>query len=200
MRQILDFGEVRRGLLGVNIQTIDEESAEILGTEVTSGALVSAIEPGSAAESAGLQVDDIIVGINDRKIDDAGELRNAIGLKGSGELVNIEFVRDGRVRMVEARLGQQSASAPASGSEIHPGLAGAQFAGSSTSNSGGLEVVSVEPDSVAAQRGLRSGDILLQVNRRPVQNLQQLQEIAAANTRLFLLVRRGDRELLLQIR
>ena len=74
MRQILDFGEVRRGLLGVSIQTIDSESAKALGAEVESGALVSAVEPGSAAEDAGIQVDDIIVRVNDDRIDNSREL------------------------------------------------------------------------------------------------------------------------------
>ncbi len=199
MRQILDFGEVRRGLLGVSIQTIDKESAKALGAEVDSGALVSAIEPGSAAEDAGLHVDDIIIGVNDKKIDNSRELANAIGLKGSGEIVDIEFVRDGRTRKVQARLGRRTIT-QSSGSDIHPGLQGARFATSSASATGGVDVTEVEPGSAAAQRGLRSGDVIIAVNRQQVQNLQQLQEIADANRILFLLVQRGDRTLMLQIR
>jgi len=199
MRQILDFGEVRRGLLGVTIQTIDEETAEALGTEVDSGALVSDIEPGSAAEEAGLKVDDIIVSINERKIDSSRELANAIGLKGSGEAVDIEFVRDGRRQTVQATLGQQTTTQSV-GVDIHPGLSGAQFASATTSGTVGVEVTEVEAGSPAAQRGLRSGDVIVQVNRRQVQSLQTLQEIAADNRILFLLVQRGDRSLMLQIR
>ena len=199
MRQILDFGEVRRGLLGVSIQTIDTESAKALGAEVDSGALVSAIEPGSAAEAAGLRVDDIIVKVNDKKIDNSRELANAIGLKGSGEMVDIEFVREGRTREVRATLGQRTIT-QSSGSDIHPGLQGARFATSSASATGGVEVTEVEQGSAAAQRGLRSGDVIIAVNRQQVQNLQQLQEIADANRILFLLVQRGDRSLMLQIR
>lgn len=199
MRQILDFGEVRRGLLGVSIQTIDKESAQALGAEVDSGALVSSIEPGSAAEEAGLLVDDIIVRVNDKKIDNSRELANAIGLKGSGEQVEIEYVRGGSTNMVTATLGQRTVTR-IDGSEIHPGLAGAQFATASTNTSGGIEVSDVQDGSVAAQRGLRSGDIITAVNRRQVQNLQQLREVAAGNNILFLLVLRGDRSLMLQIR
>lgn len=199
MRQILDFGEVRRGLLGVTITTIDEESAKALGAEVDSGALVSNIEPGSAAEKAGLLVDDIITRVDDKKIDNSRELANAIGLKGSGEEIGIEFVRDGKSHSVTATLGQQSVSRSA-GTEIHPGLAGAQFATSSTSTAGGVVVTEVEPGSPAAQRGLRSGDVIIAVNRRPVQDLRELRAVAQGNRILFLLVRRGDRQLMLQIR
>ncbi len=199
MRQILDFGEVRRGLLGVSIQTIDAESAKALGAEVDSGALVSAIEPGSAAETAGLHVDDIIVRVNDKKIDNSRELANAIGLKGSGEIIDIEFVRDGRNRRVRATLGQRTIT-QSSGSDIHPGLQGARFATSSANATGGIAVTEVLPGSAAAQRGLRSGDIIIEVNQQQVQNLQQLQEIADTDRILFLLVQRGDRSLMLQIR
>ena len=199
MRQILDFGEVRRGLLGVTITTIDEDGAKVLGAEVDSGALVSNIEPGSAAEQAGLQVDDIIIRVDDKKIDNSLELRNSIGLKGSGEQVDIEFVRDGKSRKVTAILGQQTAGR-SGGTEIHPGLQGAQFASSSLSDDVGVDVTEVEPGSPAAQRGLLSGDTIIAVNRRPVEDLRELRAVAQGNRILFLLVQRGDRKLMLQIR
>jgi len=199
MRQILDFGEVRRGLLGVTIQTIDEESAKALGTDVERGALITGIEPGSAAEQAGLRVDDIIVAVDKRRIGNNRELANAIGLRGSGESVDIEYVRDGRHRNVTAELGQRTAE-QISGAGIHRGLAGAVFATSATSAADGIEVESVESGSPAAQRGLRAGDVITAVNRQPVRNLQQLREVAAGNSILFLLVRRGDRQLMLQVR
>jgi len=199
MRQILDFGEVRRGLLGVTITTIDKEGALALGAEVDSGALVSTIEPGSAAEKAGLQVDDIIVRVDDKDIDDSLELRNSIGLKGSGEEVEIEFVRNGKTSNVTAILGQQSTSR-SGGTEIHPGLQGAQFASSSTSSGAGVDVTDVEPGSPAAQRGLRADDTIIAVNRRSIGDLRELRAVAQDNRILFLLVQRGDRQLMLQIR
>ena len=199
MKQILDFGEVRRGLLGVSIQTIDREVARALETSVDSGALISQIEPGSAAEDAGLRVDDIIVEVNDEKISAASELRNAIGLMGSGELVDIKYIRDGEPLSTTATLGQQK-TAPSVGVDVHPGLNGAEFASSSASTIRGIEVLSVEPDSPAAQRGLRTGDVITAVNRREVRTLSQLAEIAAVNQILFLLVQRGDRAIMLQIR
>ncbi len=199
MRQLLDFGEVRRGLLGVSIQTIDAEVAKALDASVDSGALVALVEPGSAAEKAGLKVDDIIVEVNGKKISGAAELRNTIGLMGSGERVRIRYLRGGKIESTTATLGQQQ-TVRSVGSAIHPGLEGAQFATAAATSDSGVEVVSVEPGSPAAQRGLRSGDIITAVNRRPVRNLQQLTDIASNNRILFLLVQRGDRALMLQIR
>lgn len=199
MRQILDFGEVRRGLLGVTIQTMDKESADALGTDIDRGALITGIEPGSAAEKAGLKVDDIITGVNDERIDDNRELANAIGLRGSGEEVRIDYVRNGRSGSVVAELGQQAAQS-VRGERIHPRLEGALFPRSSTNAGSGVEVGSVEPDSPAAQRDLRAGDIIIQANRRVVRNLNELQQVASGSRILFLLVQRGDRQLMLQIR
>lgn len=199
MRQLLDFGEVRRGLLGVSIQTIDAEIAEALEATVDSGALISSVEPASAAEDAGLQVDDIIVEVNGKKIEGAAELRNAIGLMGSGEKVAIRYIRDGKTRTANATLGQQQ-TLRSDGSDIHPGLEGAQFASTTTTGDAGIEVTSVADGSPAAQRGLRAGDVITAVNRRRVTNLQQLAAIAADNSILFLMVRRGERSLMLQIR
>jgi serine protease Do/serine protease DegQ len=199
MSQILDFGEIRRGLLGVRIQTVDNETAAALETDVESGALITNIEPDSAAEKAGLEVGDIIVGVNDKEISDASELRNTIGLMRSGETVNLRFVRESKERTAKATLGQAVAQ-QLTGAEIHPGLEGAEFAPASTTAEGGVEVVQVAPGSPAAQRGLRAGDIITAVNRSRIRNVEDLATIAENNRILFLLVQRGERSLMLQIR
>ncbi|MCH8866455.1 MAG: DegQ family serine endoprotease [Proteobacteria bacterium] len=199
MLQILDFGEVRRGLLGIRIQTIDAAIARLLEASVDRGALIASVDPGSAAEDAGLRVDDIIIEVNDKKISSASELRNTIGLMGSGEQINIKYIRDGHTESTIARLGRLQVARSVS-RDIHPGLEGAQFASSSSTSTAGIEVTEVEAGSPAAQRGLRAGDVITAVNRRPVRNLQQLTEIAMSNRILFLLVQRGDRALMLQIR
>lgn len=202
MRQILDFGEVRRGLLGVSIQTIDSEVAKVLEIDVDSGALISMIEPGSAAEEAGLRVDDIIVAVNKEKVSGAAELRNAIGLMASGEKIDIEYIRGDETRETTATLRQLEprSAAPSVGADIHPGLNGAEFATSSTTSTRGVEVIDVIADSPADQRGLQAGDIITAANRRAVSDLDDLAAIAAVSSRLFLLVQRGDRAILLQIR
>ena len=196
MSQILDFGEVRRGLLGVSIHTIDEETAEILGVNADSGAMITAIEPGSAAEKAGLKVEDIITKVNDEKITNARDLQNAIGLKGSGENIEIEYIREENILLANAILGQQKINKQI-GSDIHPGLVGAQF--SSSTNRSGIEVIEVEPGSPADQRGLEKGDLIVAVNRLRVENIQQLESIAKKNNILYLMFERDNRTLILRI-
>ncbi len=199
MGQILDFGEIRRGLLGVNIQSIDAEAAKTLNIEIEGGALVTRVFPESAAEAAGLEVGDIIVGVNDKKITNAAELRNTIGLLRSGDNVSIRYLRDNKTRSASAKLGRAEDQL-LSGADIHPGLAGASFAPASASSESGVEVTEVEEGSPAAQRGLRAGDVITAVNRVLVRNLRDLAAIAENNRILFLLVQRGDRSLMLQIR
>ena len=196
MSQLLDFGEVRRGLLGVSIHTIDEENAEILGVESESGAMITAIEPGSAAEEAGLRVEDIIIRVNDEKITNARDLQNAIGLKGSGERVTIEFIRESSKLITNAVLGQQKVARQI-GSDIHSGLVGAQF--ESSANKAGVEVTNIEPGSPADQRGLEKGDLIVAVNRMRVENIQQLESIAQKNDILYLMFERDNRTLILRI-
>jgi len=199
MKQILDFGEIRRGLLGVNIQTIDAEDAEALGNDIDSGALITGIQADSAAEHAGLQVGDIIVDLNDKKIDSAPQLRNRIGLLRSGEQIEIGYMRDNKSYSTKAELGQKR-SQVVLGEEIHPGLAGSTFLVASKLRGNGIEISEVQEGTPAAQRGLRAGDLITHVNRAPVKSLDDLQEIASRYDILFLNIRRGDRTLLLQIR
>ncbi|NQV87877.1 MAG: Do family serine endopeptidase [Woeseiaceae bacterium] len=199
MTQILDFGEIRRGLLGVNIQTIDAQAAEALGNDIESGALITGIQSGSAAEQAGLEVGDIIVEVNEKKVDGAAELRNRIGLLRSGEQIDIKYLRDNKFQTARAELGQAQIQSVL-GEEVHPGLAGAIFAVSSTASEEGIEIQEVQEATPAAQRGLRTGDVITHVNRVQVQNLEELREVASRFDILFLNVRRGDRALMFQIR
>lgn len=199
MGQILDFGEIRRGLLGVNFDNIDREVARTLDLDVEGGALITRVFPESAAEKAGLEVGDIIIAVNDKTITSGTELRNTIGLMRSGDVVGLRYLRDNKSHTTSAKLGQLEDQLLA-GEDIHPGLSGASFARSSTSGDSGVEVSAVEEGSAAAQRGLRSGDVITAVNRVLVRNLRDLQTVAQNNRILFLLIQRGERSLMLQIR
>lgn len=196
MKQILDFGEVRRGLLGVNISTIDADAAEALGNEIESGAMITRITPESAAEEAGLAVGDIIVEVNNKSVDSAAELRNRIGLLRSGDEVNIKYVRENRLNSTKAVLGQ-AGDQLLFGENIHPGLAGAEFSRAGTD---GVTISQIQEGSLAAQRGLLEGDVITHVNRAAIQDLEELSAIAGRTRILFLNVKRGDRALMFQIR
>ncbi len=200
MRQILEFGEVRRGLLGVQISTVDEDTAEALGLDDVRGALVQSVNPGSAAEKAGIQVDDIIIEANGEKIASGTELRNTIGLLRAGEEVDIKLLRNGKRRTVSATLDDRNTMTSSAGVDLHPGLDGAEFGPATGSAADGVEVVSVEAGSAAAQRGLRPGDVITEVNRTRVSNMTELREAIGDNRILFLKIVRGERTLLLQIR
>ncbi len=199
MRQLLDFGEIRRGLLGVNIQTVDPEVAEALDISVERGALITGISPGSAAERAGLEVDDIIVEVNSKKIENASELANAIGLMASGEQVEIRYMRGDRTRTAKTELGQVVAQS-SRGEDIHPGLAGAGFANASTASIRGVEVTEVAEGSPAAQRDIRAGDVITAVNRISINSVADLAEIANRYEILFLYIERDGRSMLRQVR
>ena len=198
MRQILDFGEVRRGLLGVNIETLSSEDAETLNIDVGGGALVTRVSPQSAAETAGLEVGDIIVGVNEKTVRSGPELINTIGLLRSGDVVTVRYLRDNKEFLVTAKLGRVEDQL-LSGANIHPGLTGVSFAPASATSEDGVVVTAVEEGSRAAQRDLRVGDVITAVNRILVRDLSDLQSVAEGNRILFLLVKRGERSLLLRI-
>jgi Do/DeqQ family serine protease len=205
MNQILQFGEVKRGLLGVSISDFNADSAKAYGVEGTAeGALVQEVVDGSAAEKAGIEVGDVIVSVDGQRIKSASDLRNTVGLKRSGDTVRVEVIREGKRRKFTALLSELSIAAKIGGEEIHPGLAGAelgnhegkadQFAGP------GVLIESIELESPAALAGLLANDIIVSVNRIRVRNVRELQQAAGQQTLLILSIRRGNRNLLLQIR
>ena len=205
MNQILQFGEVKRGLLGVSISDFNADSAKAFGVEGTAeGALVQEVADGSAAEKAGIEVGDVIVSVDGQSIKGASDLRNTVGLKRSGESVRIDLIRDGKRRQITAMLSEVSSAARIGGDDIHPGLVGAELAnheGKAEQFAGpGVRIESVEPGSPAALSGLLANDIIVSVNRIRVRNVRELQQAASQQSLLILSIRRGNRNLLLQIR
>jgi Do/DeqQ family serine protease len=205
MTQLLEFGEVRRGLLGVNIYTVTPDIAEAYGVEEIQGALISQVVSGSSADKAGLKAGDIITRVNKENVKTATELRNAIGLMRIGDEVDIEYVRDGKKMTTTAMLGEQPAEEHIAAADIHPGLEGADLADADPRNPerggmAGVIVVAVQPGSPAHQRQLRAGDVIVAVNRRPVTSVAEFREAAEGSSSLLLSIRRGNTTLLLPIR
>jgi serine protease Do/serine protease DegQ len=204
MGQILQFGEVKRGLLGVSISDFNAESAKAFGVDgQTEGALVQEVVSGSAAEKAGVEVGDVIVAVDGNRVKSAADLRNTIGLKRSGDTVKVDVLRDGKRRQFTATLSEVNSTARADGESVHPGLAGAALTNHDSDEAfagPGVTVQSVDPNSPASRAGLRANDIIVSVNRVRVRNIRELQQVANQQSLLIMSIRRGNRNLLLQIR
>ncbi len=198
-RQIVEYGEVKRGRLGVIVQDLTPDLAGALDIDANSGALISQVLPDSAAADAGLQEGDVVTAVNGRSIDSAGDLRNEIGLSRAGEKVELEYLRDGDrlvqevvIRAVEAEI---SLKGPAS-----KYLEGATL-GESSEDKMGVVVLKVEPGSGAWRSGLREQDVILSINRVRIQSLEDVENAVARNASgLLLNIRRGNSALFLVIR
>ena len=197
MNQLVQFGEVRRGVLGVNIQTLTPDIAESLDAGSTQGALVSQVVEGSAAEKAGIKAGDIVTAVNGKPVKDAAGLRNSIGLLSIGEKVDIALLRDGKPRRVTAVIGERDAAAEAAAAGMHRGLEGADLA---DAQGGGVLIRAVAEGSPAAQRGLRTNDIILGVGRSRVANLAEFQSATEGAAAFVLQIRRGNAMLVIPIR
>jgi Do/DeqQ family serine protease len=207
MNQLIEYGEVSRGLLGVEISSISPDLASTYGLSDTRGALVTNVHPGSAAEAAGLQINDVILTVNGEPVRDSGALRNMIGLRRPDEEITIGFVRDSQQHFATARL---SSSEPASTSAsptpplspgLDPSFDGVELVENRSGNGiSGLLVVRVEPQSPAAARDLRTNDVITYINRRRVRSLAEAELIMANARTIILQVQRGSRSLLILMR
>jgi Do/DeqQ family serine protease len=198
MDQLIKFGQVKRGILGVQLYSITADIAKEFGLTETTGALVAGVAQGSSAERAGIKTGDIITSLNGITMKTSGELRNAIGMLHVGDKVELGLLRDGKPRKVTALIGERGEVESAGATEIHKGLEGAELA--DVPDGGGVVVNKVQEASAAAQSGLRTGDVILAVGRTPVTNLRSFREAVKGASVLVLRVHRGGDTLLLPIR
>jgi Do/DeqQ family serine protease len=197
MGQLVQHGEVRRGVLGVNIQTLTPDIAESMGAANAVGALVSQVVEGSAAEKAGIKAGDIVTAVNGKAVKDASSLRNTIGLLSIGDRVDVALLRDGKPRRVTAVIGERDAAAEAAASSLHRGLEGAELA---DAQGGGVLIRTVAEGSPAAQRGLRANDVIIGVGRTRVANLAEFRSATEGAAAFVLQIRRGNAMLVIPIR
>lgn len=210
MGHLVRDGEMRRGQLGVQIQDLTSAMESVLATGAGKGALVTNVMPDSAAEAAGIQPSDVIVGLNGNDIDSGRELRNAIGLLGVDKEIQLALYRDGRKQSVNAVIGGGQASTARVEREQGRDLSDPAFAGAalrsldldsvSAKNSGTDTAVVVEdvaPRSPAYLAGLRPGDIIYEVNKEGVKNLREFNEkVAEDNNVTALSILRENRRML----
>ena len=202
IEQLLEHGEVQRGQLGILIQDVTPDLAAALELENAQGALVSQVVEDSPADTAGIEVGDVVIGLNGEPIADSSDLRNRIGLMRVGERIDIELIREDKRLAVRARVGE-AATQQLAGRQTSPKLEGADFREIDPTHQlygriEGVEVAGVESDSRAWRIGLRRGDIVLSVNRKAVSSLGDFSDIVDESSgALALLVQRGQSRMFL---
>ncbi|MCC7413597.1 MAG: DegQ family serine endoprotease [Gammaproteobacteria bacterium] len=196
--QLLQFGEVKRGFVGAQMQDLDPELATAFGVGNRKGAVVVDVSPDSPADEAGLKPGDVIVGVNGKEVANAADVRNRVGLLRIGERVTLDLVRNGKRLQVHAEVAEPPSGAQAGASLRNPLLAGSTFADIDESHplygrAKGVMVGEVERDSALWRAGVRAGDIVLSVNRQPIENLNGFLALVSQHRGpLLFQIRRGN--------
>jgi len=202
MDQLIQFGEVRRGTLGIFVQNLTEDLAGAFAVEAGRGVLVAEIAEGSAAEDAGLQPGDVIVAMANRPVNSVQDFHNAEGRLAVGESLQLEFLRNGKI--LDVPLVIQSVPV-LMGGDLDWRLEGARFAGLTAKhkqqNISGVILDELDPRSRLAREGLVEGDIITGANRQRVRNLVDFKELMESSRGSILLqIQRGRRSYVAQIK
>ena len=199
--QIIKYGEVRRGVLGIMGGELTSDLAKAFGTNTQQGAFVNQVMPHSAADVAGIKPGDIIVKLNGKAVRSFGELRANIATMGAGKTVTLGVIRDGKEQDVQVTLKQADLSETRA-SVLHPALEGATLGNSEPgADVTGVVITKLEQRSAAAQAGLLKGDVIIGVNRTRINNLQELSAAMKNKGEILALnIRRGDANLYLVLR
>lgn len=205
MQQLIEYGEVKRGRLGAQGQNLTPQLAQAFDLTLTSGVVITQIEFGSPAHKAGLQVGDIVVTANGRKIRTVGEMYNLVGLLRIGQLIDMVLYRQGE--QINLTVVIEEIKIPVvEGSRWNDKLDGAKIGEiHQPSSQGGLisylQVIDVEPDSNAWEAGIREGDILHSINKQLIRNHDEaLEVIEHSRSGMILNIRRDGRELYLLLK
>ena len=205
MEQILKTGKVTRGYLGVSIQAVTPDLAKAFGLPSAEGALVGDVTPDSPGAKAGLQKGDVIVSLNGQAISDYQDLRLRISQSAPGENAKLEVYRNGQKREVTATLREfpektETAAAPTQGQNAAEGIQVENLTADMAeqlnlpAGTRGVIVSRIDPDGNAAESGLQRGDVIQEVNHKPVNSVDQFRAAMSAagqNQPVLLLVNRG---------
>ena len=206
MDQIIKNGKVTRAYLGVMAQEVTPAIAKAFNEPEVRGALVGDVTPDSPASRAGLQKGDIILGLNGQPVDSAAQLRMNVSLMQPGSSVNVKVLRNGAAKDFNVHLEELPVeTAKANGPDNSPqeSMQGIQVENVNArdarqlgipANTPGVVVTGIDPNSAAADSGLQEGDVIMEVNRKPVTNAQEF-EHAVRNSKdqaLLLVNRQGQ--------
>lgn len=176
-QQLIQFGEVKRGLLGIKGMEMSADIAKAFKLNVQRGAFVSEVLPNSGSAKAGVKSGDVIVSLNDKPLSSFAELRSRIATTEPGAKVKLGLIREGKPLTVEVTL-DKSTSSSASAEQISPALQGATLSDGQLKNgTKGISVTTVEKSSPAAQAGLHQDDVIVGVNRTRVQSIAEMRKV-----------------------
>ena len=185
MESLIKHGRVLRGFLGIGLQDVDEALQKELNVEAGSGAAITEVQPNSPAQKAGLREYDVVTAVNGKKIDGMQDLRLTVASMQPGTKVTLQIIRERKNMDVTVQLGEKAEKkdAPVVAKEADPdvldGVTVADLEEASRqefkvpSSVKGALVTAVEPDSIAAAAGIRPGDVIQEVKRRPVSSADE---------------------------
>jgi len=194
--QLVEYGEVQRGQLGVRIQDLTAELAEAFGISQSKGAIITKVEDNSTAHIAGIRAGDVVLSANNRPVDTGQDLRNAIGLLGIGDRLDLQVMRAGNSQLISANIGNSMVDM-GKGENLNTHLQGASFSELSEQQlnsdfDGGVIVTSVEPGSTAWNNGVRPNDIIVSANRKTVRDLDSFRRAISKDKVCLLNILRGN--------
>ena len=200
-RQLIQFGEIKRGLLGIKGTEMSADIAKAFNLNVQRGAFVSEVLPNSGSVKAGIKSGDVIVSLNDKPLNSFAELRSRIATTEPGAKVKLGILRDGKPQDIEVTL-DKSTSSSASAELISPALQGASLSdGQLKDGTKGINIENVEKGSAAAQAGLHKDDVIIGINRTQVQSIAELRKVLETKPSVIALqIIRGNETLYLLLR
>ena len=218
MNQLIEHGRVIRGWLGVSIQEVTPDLAKNFGLKEPRGALVGEVIQHSPAASAGIKTGDVIIGYDGNAVDTPTTLRNLVADTPVGKEVEVKLIRDKRIMSIKVKIAEQTKQVVEASrqSETTQGSSNTMLSGLTVQNltpqiagqlnlpaqSPGVVVTDVDPSSPAAAVGLQSGDVITQINRKPVRNMADYRRITShlgKNESVLLLITRGGANMFIVI-
>jgi len=215
MQSLIKHGKVIRGWLGVGIQDLTEDLAKEFGVAEIKGALVSDVVSDGPAAKAGLERGDVITLFNNVSVKDATQLRSLVTDSEPGTTVTLTILREKRHRDIKVTLGEQPKEAGQfPGKPLAPGRGDHTLAGVAVEPlaredlrrldiEGGVAVSGVELESPADRAGLREGDVIREINRKPVRSVEDFERLVrglSPKQGVLMLIMRGKATVFLSIK
>lgn len=172
--QLIKFGQVKRGMLGIKGNELTSDIAKAFDLTVQKGAFVSEVTKNSAADKAGIRAGDVIVSLNDRRIENFAELRANIATMGAGRDITLGVIRDGKTLILKTKL-ENSDDGQTLAKALHPALDGAVLVNAPKQH--GVLIQDIMPQSRAARFDLQKGDLIIGVNRKPIKTIAELRDV-----------------------